>query len=295
MTTIYLDIHTTLHDRRGEPAEAIDLAGLPIRRDRLFTIWQGAFMRTVQEAWYAAGQRAEARYDAVNTTLMPGWRAEMRATLSRYLNDIRVPVDVETICVLDFELPIQFSPTDWRCNAIMQRALTWCIQDLRALRPLAKVGMYPCPNRTNGYEYQPGRASPAKAANDRLAWLWRLLDVTCIDLYPHPVVSLTPKPGEWSKGEWIRFVTYQVAEARRVCPGKPCVGFVSLFMVDNNSEIDGAWIDTLTAECQFVVPMQLGIDHLAIWGICTNLDEAAECSAVLRDIVAPVLKAGGAA
>jgi hypothetical protein len=296
-TTVYLDIHTTLHDRRDEPANSIDLAGLPIvrggRQGGLFTIWQGAFMRSVQDAWYSGGQRVEDRYDAVNTTLAPGWREQMRATLSKFLDDIGVPTDVETICVLDFELPIEFVASDWRYNKLMRRALTWCIQDLRKLRPMAKVGVFPYPNRTSGYEYEPGKATPAKAANDRLAWLWALVDVTCIDIYPHPVVSAVPKFGEWSVDRWRQFVELQIAEARRVGWGKPVVGFVSLFMVDNRSEIDGTPIDRLTASCQFSTPVVLGIDALCIWGVCLTDDEAEACSAVLRTVVAPALKAVG--
>ena len=170
----------------------------------------------------------------------------------------------------------------------------------KELRPNAKWGYWGFPHR----KYLTGETPPhvigygdltflASDRNDNLDWMWEVQDA----LFPVTYAFRRTVPTEediedpiWDDlpPENFQFVNTNVAECRRLAPGKPVYPFITFRYAAGNGGYKYQWCNDLSLAQQFEVNRAICADGVVLWGALESEEVALKLQERLDTFMNPL-------
>jgi hypothetical protein len=213
---------------------------------------------SIQLYWEGNTPEVQSRWEARCNRTVKGFSSWARETKARYMID------------------------SW--DKAAQRFMGAAIAKIREVLPLARIGYFGYP--VCGYwDWKGGVASRGMmvSRNDRLRWLWKLLDITMPQIYPAPVEVIPAADLEpyhtWNVYEGIRCAW---AGGDKACIPVNCLRY-------NVAGLPSGVCTAADAAAMFSLPRRLGAGGVATWDALESTAARDAVQAALTGLVAPVV------
>lgn len=163
--------------------------------------------------------------------------------------------------------------------------ITKTFDEVRRLRPRAKLAMYGLPAGSRYVQYTYAEPNRWKKINDDARWLIDLQDVTVLVLYQNRKVRPRGEKAVFpilTYEEGVAYITDNVAEARRVAPEKPLLALIAFWHPDGKGEFD-SWLNGPAMEVSIAETARAGADKLIIWNYFNKAGQSTEFQRVLDE------------
>ncbi len=140
---------------------------------------------------------------------------------------------------------------------------------VRAVRPLAKVGIYNQPTQSYWDWVFPMSAHNTRLGHDEVPWFWQLIDVVIPSVYcfyqsiPDGQVK---GPGQDYQSAFDFYVRNNISEALRCANGKPVYPYVSFVYHSSNAWYGNQNCNTYNLQRPLQICREMGCNGALVWG-----------------------------